>query len=113
MDVCLIPLLTSVVKIGAASIFALSEVPASMQEHCVAALLRLHKRQIMRLRSPEDFIQVQPNANQLQCTTNCYISIDGFRSLYHCAHMALPLMHTHCHATQLDPTDQIHSHLKV
>ena len=45
--------------IGAASTSALSEVPASLQEHCVAALLRLHKKQIMRLRSPEDFIQVQ------------------------------------------------------
>lgn len=28
-----------------------------LKEHCVAALLRLHKKQIMRLRSPEDFIQ--------------------------------------------------------
>ncbi|KAL3137637.1 hypothetical protein ABBQ38_004914 [Trebouxia sp. C0009 RCD-2024] len=28
-----------------------------LKEHCVAALLRLHRKQIMRLRSPEDFIQ--------------------------------------------------------
>ena len=41
-------------------VLAQLKVPAPMQEHCVAALLRLHKKQIMRLRSPEDFIQVQP-----------------------------------------------------
>ena len=29
-----------------------------MQDHCVAALLRLHKKQIMRTHSSEDFIQV-------------------------------------------------------
>lgn len=40
---------------------------ASMQEHCVAALLRLHKKQIMRLRSPEDFIQVR---GSLRSTTS-------------------------------------------
>ena len=30
----------------------------ALQDHCVAALLRLHKKQIMRIHSPEDFIQV-------------------------------------------------------
>lgn len=29
-----------------------------LQEHCIAALLRLNRKQILRLRSPEDFIQV-------------------------------------------------------
>ena len=49
-------------------VLAQLKMPASMQEHCVAALLRLHKKQIMRLRSPEDFIQVQP-----LCVTACNI----------------------------------------
>lgn len=46
--------------VGAVSTSGMLEMSASMQEHCVAALLRVHKKQIMRLRSPEDFIQVQP-----------------------------------------------------
>lgn len=29
-----------------------------LQDHCIAALLRLNRKQILRLHSPEDFIQV-------------------------------------------------------
>lgn len=67
------------------STLAQLKVPASMQEHCVAALLRLHKKQIMRLRSPEDFIQVQP-----LCVTACnilhYQTNSCLAALQHLAH---------------------------
>ena len=40
------------------TLYKLLQCDVLSQVHCIVALLRLHRKHILRLRAPEDFVQV-------------------------------------------------------